>query len=70
MSVNGYRSADESAPTRRPSGKPEVWRARDRRTGAYLGVVVSESWVRAKERAAALYAVPAEAVMVEQEVRR
>lgn len=47
-----------------PSGKPEVWRAYDNRTGAYLGVVVAERNHEARERASGLYAVPLEHVVV------
>lgn len=47
-----------------PAGKDVVWRAYDKRTGAYLGVVVTDQHTKAKTRASELYAVPLEHVHV------
>jgi len=61
---NDYRQAVERPDVSCPSGKEEVFRAYDKRTGAYLGVVIHVSAYGARDRAAELYDTPPEVIVV------
>jgi hypothetical protein len=65
MKKNGYRQATERDDISRPTGKDRIFRAYDKRTGAYLGVVIHETaYPGARDRASELYAVPPEVIIV------
>lgn len=68
--LNGHKKPDAFAQAcprddvSAPTGKVEVWKAYDKRTGAYLGPIRAESHHAAHPAAADLYNVPAEFVAI------
>ena len=59
-----YAQAEERDDVARPSGKEEVFIARDKRTGALLGPAIAVSAFAARVKAADLYAVDFEHVQM------
>jgi hypothetical protein len=65
-----YRAADDTAPMRAPHAGDVVWRAYDRLTGAFVGLVVERIAIVAKHRAALIYGVPVESVSLVEDFRQ
>jgi hypothetical protein len=65
-----YRRAEDTSPIREPHAGDVVWRATDRRSGAYLGPVVERLAFDARQRASRLYGVPLESVSLVEDFRQ